>query len=318
MTTEILKEAQLKEAVDFLKKGEIVAIPTETVYGLAADATNDEALRKIFTAKGRPSDHPLIVHIDSVDKVHQWAEFVSEDAKKLAKQFWPGPLTMIFRKRKTVSTFITGGLDTVAVRVPNHPVALEIIKKLGNGIAAPSANSHKKTSPTKSAHVLSTLDGKIAAVIDGGSCSIGIESTIIDMTKKIPVILRPGVITTSMIETVLNMKIDQPMSHNEKVSGNMHIHYQPKKPLFILSKKEIDQQIQKEQHIAIIHQSTMPPHQNAEFYPMPTKKADYAKKIYEIMHHIDQTNVDKIWVETPPSSNEWADINDRLLKASSK
>ena len=318
MITKILKENQINDAVTLLRNGEIVAIPTETVYGLAADATNDDALRKIFTAKGRPTDHPLIVHIDSFDKVNDWAEWCPESAKKLAKHFWPGPLTMIFKKREKVSPLITGGLDTIALRIPNHPVALEIIKKLEKGIAAPSANAHKKTSPTKPEHVFKTLEGRIAAIVNGGVCSVGIESTIVDMTKDTPVILRSGAITASMIETVLDTKIDQTFSHSERVSGNMKVHYQPEKPLFILSREEIEACIQKEQHSAVMHHSIMDTSRNADFYPMPIIKTDYAKKLYETLHHIDSTNARKILVEKPPNSHDWADINDRLQKASSK
>jgi L-threonylcarbamoyladenylate synthase len=316
--TQILTISRIKDAVALLKNGQIVAIPTETVYGLAADATNDEALRKIFVAKGRPMNHPLIVHIESFDKVSYWAKSVPKNAKILAKHFWPGPLTMIFHKRKAVSSLITGGLNTVALRVPNHPLALEIIKKLGTGIAAPSANAHKKTSPTKPEHVLKTLTGKIAAIVDGGDCSVGIESTIVDMTKEVPIILRPGAITADMIEKVLNIKVEQPLIHAEKVSGNMKVHYQPEKPLFVLSKKEIELATQKKQNVAVMHHSIIDGSPNARLYQMPFKKSEYAKKLYEMLHHIDGTDVEKILVETPPNSNEWDDINDRLFKASSK
>ena len=314
----MLKSNQIKEAVALLQNGEIVAIPTETVYGLAADATNDEALLKIFAAKGRPSDHPLIVHIESFDKVNDWAELVPKSAKKLAQHFWPGPLTMIFWKRKTVSNLITGGLNTVAVRVPNHPVALEIIQKLGKGVAAPSANAHKKTSPTKPEHVFKSLKGKIAAIVDGGSCSVGIESTIVDMTKETPTILRPGVITADMIEKVLNTKVYQPFNHSDKVSGNMEVHYQPKKPLFVLSKKEIELCIEREKNIAVMHYSVIEKNSDAAFYQMPVTKSEYARKFYEMLHHIDDTNVEKILVEQLPNSDDWGDINDRLKKASSR
>lgn len=314
----MLKLNQINEAVTLLKNGEIVAIPTETVYGLAADATNDEALRKIFAAKGRPSDHPLIVHIESFDKVKDWAEHIPKSAKRLAEHFWPGPLTMIFWKRKAVSNLITGELNTVALRIPNHPLALEIIKKLGKGIAAPSANAHKKTSPTKPEHVFKSLKGKIAAIVDGGPCAIGIESTIVDMTKETPIILRPGVITADMIEKVINMKVYQPFDHDEIVSGNMKAHYQPEKPLFVLSKKEIEFCIEREKNIAVMHHSIIGESPGAVFYQMPVTKLEYAKKLYEMLHYIDDTNVEKILVEQPPTSNDWADINNRLQKASSK
>lgn len=317
MNTRILKANEIDEVVSLLRAGEVVALPTETVYGLAADATNIEAMQKIFIAKNRPADHPLIVHIDALDKVNDWAERISENAKKLAEFFWPGPLTMIFSKKNTVNELITGGLNTIALRIPHHRLTLEVIKKLGGGIAAPSANAHKKTSPTKPEHVLKTLKGKIAAILDGGRCSVGIESTIVDMTHETPVILRPGAITASMIENLLGVTVEQPSEHQEKVSGNMKVHYQPDKQLFIMSIEEI-KHIQKLGNVAIIYHSHIVKIKNVSYYKMPTDKTEYAKMLYETLHRIDKTNVEKIIVERPPISGDWTDINDRLLRASSK
>ena len=318
MQTKILKSYQIEEAVNLLRNGEIIALPTETVYGLAADASNDHAIHKIFIAKDRPLDHPLIVHIDAFDKANFYAENISAEAKKLAENFWPGPLTMILMKRKRISNLITAGLNTIALRVPNHSLTLEIIRKLGNGIVAPSANAHKKTSSTKPLHVLKTLGGKIAGVVDGGAYTIGIESTIIDMTKEIPVILRPGSITTEMIENVLKMKIECPFNHNERVSGNMKIHYQPEKPLFLLPLDQIESFSKKEDNIAIMHYSKISKSRDAIYYKMSKNKREYANSLYDTVHLIDNTNVDKILVETPPNLSEWSDIHDRLLKASKK
>ena len=196
--------------------------------------------------------------------------------------------------------------------------APKIIKKLGNGIVAPSANAHKKTSSTKPLHVLKTLGGKIAGVVDGGACTIGIESTIIDMTKEIPVILRPGSITTEMIENVLKMKIECPFNHNERVSGNMKIHYQPEKPLFLLPLDQIEFFSKKEDNVAIMHYSKISKSRDAIYYKMSKNKREYANSLYDTVHLIDNTNVDKILVETPPNLSEWSDIHDRLLKASKK
>jgi L-threonylcarbamoyladenylate synthase len=318
MKTKILKSSQIDEAVSFLRNGELVALPTETVYGLAADATNEEAVSKIFSAKGRPSDHPLIVHLDSFDKVIDWVEEIPDNAKKLADYFWPGPLTLIFRRKKTVSYLITGGLETIALRIPKHPIALRVIEKLGTAVAAPSANAHKRTSPTKPEHVLKTLSGKIAAIIDGGRCSIGLESTIIDITRTTPIILRPGAITALMIEQVLNIEIQEQLEHQEKVPGNMQAHYQPEKPLFLLSIEEIKRRIKQENNVAIMHYSDITKRKNATHYKMPKDKTEYARVLYETLYSIDSTYVDKIFVEKPPFRNEWLDINDRLHKASSK
>ncbi len=318
MKTKVLKSNQIDEAVSFLKNGELVALPTETVYGLAADATNEKAVSKIFSAKGRPSDHPLIIHLDSVDKIIDWVEEIPDSAKKLADYFWPGPLTMIFQKKKPVSDLITGGLETIALRVPKHPIALTVIKKLGSAVAAPSANAHKRTSPTKPEHVLKTLSGKIAAIVDGGSCSIGLESTIIDMTRAVPVILRPGAITRVMIEHVINTHIQEQLEHQQKVPGNMAIHYQPEKPLFLISMEEIKRRVSQEKNVAIMHHSDILKTKNATYYKMPKNKAEYARSLYETLYRIDSTDVDKIFVEKPASHNKWFDIHDRLYRASSK
>lgn len=318
MQTKILTINQIDEAVDLLKKGQLVALPTETVYGLAADACNPDAIKKVFVAKGRPSDHPLILHIDSFEKLCDWVEDVPENAKLLADHFWPGPLTMIFKKKAHVDPLITGGLNTLAVRVPHHPVMVGIIKKLGTAVVAPSANAYKKISPTKPDHVLNTLNGKIAAVVDGGASSVGIESTIIDMTKDIPVILRFGVITVEMIEAILGIKIDAPLHHNQKVSGNVKDHYQPEKPLLLLSLDQIDALIQQEPENAVIYYSDLFKGTAGKLYKMPFSKTEYAQKLYDVLHQADNTQVHKILVEMPPNVPEWADVIDRLIKASQK
>jgi L-threonylcarbamoyladenylate synthase len=258
MQTKIIKSDQIDEAVDLLRNGELVALPTETVYGLAADAKNEAAIQKIFDVKDRPRNHPLILHINSYEKLDYWAQNISIYVQKMVESFWPGPLTIVLNKNNNASDIITGGLDTVAIRVPKHPVILEVIEKLGNGIVAPSANAHQKTSPTKPIHVLKTLNGKIPAIIDGGMSSVGIESTIIDMTKDVPTILRYGTITKEMIEKVLQLKINCPIKHNAKISGNMKNHYQPEKPLFLLSTNQIEYLSSEEVDCAIMHYSDEP------------------------------------------------------------
>lgn len=318
MQTRILKITQIDEAVDLLKNGELVALPTETVYGLAADAQNEIAIQKIFDAKGRPLDHPLILHIDSYKKLDNWTRNVSTYAKKLAEHFWPGPLTIVLNKSNNVSDIITGGLKTIAIRVPDHPTILEVIKKLGNAIVAPSANAHKRLSPTKPIHVLKTLDGKISAILEGGMSSIGIESTIIDMTKDLPSILRYGAITKEMLEKVLELEIECPINHNEKVSGNMKNHYQPDISLFILSTSQIESLSSKGGHSAIMHYSNISKRDGFLYYRMPQDKEQYAKHLYSALHEIDYIGVDKIFVESPPELVEWSDVNDRLVKASAK
>lgn len=318
MQTAILEAHQIDEAVLLLKNGELVALPTETVYGLAADAANEAAIKKIFEVKCRPTSHPLILHIDSHAKLDHWAKDISIYAHKLAEKFWPGPLTMVLNKNDNISDIITGGLKTVAIRVPNHSIMLEVINKLNSAIVAPSANSHQKTSPTKAIHVLKDLGGKIPAIMNGGMSLIGIESTIIDLTKDIPTILRYGAITKEMIERVLHREIECPSSHHERVSGNMKNHYQPEKPLFLLYTHQIESLSSQEEGILIMHYSPLSKKDTFTYYQMPQNKEEYAKNLYSALHDIDTMSVGKIFVERPPDSIEWRDVVDRLVKASVK
>ena len=197
----------MREAAEIIRSGGLVAFPTETVYGLGANALDPEASKRIYAAKGRPSDNPLIVHICRFEELLSIAKEVPPQAKKLADAFWPGPLTMIVWKNEKVPYETTGGMDTVAIRMPNHPVALALIDESGCMIAAPSANTSGKPSPTEAAHVALDLDGKIPMILDGGPVGIGIESTIIDLTEKVPMILRPGYITKEMLEEVLGEEV---------------------------------------------------------------------------------------------------------------
>lgn len=317
MKTQILKPSQIEDAANLLKKGELVAIPTETVYGLAADASNEEAIRKIFVAKRRPTDHPLIVHIASFEAAREWAKEIPESAIKIAEHFWPGPLTLILKKRKNVSPLITGGQQTIALRMPINPIALQIIERLGKPIAAPSANAHKRTSPTKPEHVLKTLSGKIAAVVDGGQSSVGLESTIIDMTAVLPTVVRPGAITSVMIQKVLRKEVREKYDDRGKVPGSMPAHYQPEKPLFLFSGEEIKEYSLQENNIAILHYTNLAKNKNALYYKMPENSREYAKILYDVLYTIDSTSVNKIWVEKPPQHVAWAHVIDRLNRASS-
>ena len=242
--TEQLTEEDKKKieaAGDILKQGGLVAFPTETVYGLGADALNPEASKKIYAAKGRPSDNPLIVHISNMKALEKITSEIPEKAKKMAKEFWPGPLTMIFPKSEQVPLETTGGLETVAVRMPNHPIALALIDAGGGYIAAPSANTSGKPSPTKAEHVALDMDGKIPMILDGGAVGIGIESTIVDFSTEIPMILRPGYITPEMIQKVIGevkmdpgLSMDDPTAH-PKAPGMKYKHYAPKADLILVN-----------------------------------------------------------------------------------
>ena len=317
MQTRLLPATDIDTAVMLLRQGEVVALPTETVYGLAADATNEQAIEKVFQAKGRPSDHPLIVHVGALDAVQNWAADMPDHARLLAQHFWPGPLTMVFRKKPAVSTMITGGLDTVAVRMPDHPLTLAILQKLNRAVVAPSANAHTKTSPTRAEHVLKTLSGRIAAVIDGGECQVGIESTIVDLTASEPVILRPGAITQAMMAQILDTEVSQPTSHNVKVAGNMRQHYQPEKPLHIRPLPALAALAESGGNIAIVHHSDLGPAGNWDSYRMPADIAGYARLLYATLYAIDASAVDTIYLEALPDTPDWAALNDRLKRAAS-
>lgn len=234
MKTKILSPKEgLEAAAQLIKEGEVVGIPTETVYGLGANALEKEAVLKIFAAKGRPADNPLIVHIGRFCELEKLTDFVPEKAKMLAENFWPGPLTMIFKSNGAVPKETTGGLDTVAVRFPSHPVANELIELAGLPIAAPSANTSGKPSPTTAAHVFHDMNGKIPLIIDGGECLVGVESTVISMVSDPPRLLRPGGVTVEQIEGVIGkIGIDPSVEHNIQVKkasspGMKYKHYSP-------------------------------------------------------------------------------------------
>src|SRR3954465_9353791 len=231
---------QVVDAANFLRKNEVVALPTETVYGLGGNAESDEAVVKIFAAKGRPVDNPLIIHIADRSQLSSFVSEVPKTAEKLIDAFWPGPLTIIFKKKDGVlSEKATAGLSTVAVRMPDHPVALALLKSCGLPIAAPSAKSSGKPSPTNAQHVLDDLNGKIAGVIDGGATGIGVESTVIDCTEAIPVILRPGGVTKEQLEAVMGeVRVDAALTDEAarpKAPGMKYQHYAPNAPLFMVS-----------------------------------------------------------------------------------
>ena len=238
METKIISD--IREAARLLQRGEVVAFPTETVYGLGADATLGEAIAKIFAAKGRPSDNPLIVHIASVEQLGQVVTDVPNYAKKLMDAFWPGPLTLVLPKSAEISSVTTAGLSTVGVRVPDHPTALRLLEAANIPIAAPSANVSGRPSPTKAAHVFEDLNGKIPAILDGGDCEIGLESTVLDCTTEIPVILRPGNVSKEQMEAVIGrVEVSAPDVQNRpKSPGMKYQHYAPKAPLVVIQSGE--------------------------------------------------------------------------------
>lgn len=325
-----------REAGDILKAGGLVAFPTETVYGLGGNALDASAAKKIYAAKGRPSDNPLIVHVADTKSLYELASFVPDNAKKLADRFWPGPLTMILPKKESVPDGTTGGLKTVAVRMPDHPAALELIRTSGVYIAAPSANTSGRPSPTCAEHVMEDLDGKIEMILDGGTVGIGIESTIVDLTGDIPVILRPGYITKQMLEEVIGEVTVDPAvlsRHPDpglkpKAPGMKYKHYAPKADLIILEGdsdrviERINQETGKAKEqgkktgvIATTETQAFYQADVVRVIGSREKETTIAHGLYGILREFDKDEVDIIFSESFSDGTWGQAVMNRLLKA---
>lgn len=313
----------IPKAARLLHEGGLVAFPTETVYGLGADATNEVAVRKIFAVKERPTDHPLIVHIAGVYQLEQWAKEVSPLAMQAAKAFWPGPLTLVLKKQPRVSEVLTGGQDTIALRVPRHPVAVKLLDAFGGGIAAPSANKFTRISPTTAAAVYEELHSAVDLILDGGACEIGLESTILDMSGEKPVILRPGMITKEMLEEEFGMQValrrqDTPAP---RAPGQHHLHYAPKTKTQIIKTEEIRALLQALPRdelpvVCLVHSQTSFPHiDHVQWVNMPADAAGYAHDIYRTLRALDVEHYKQILIEAVPNDLAWNAIQDRLTKA---
>ncbi|WP_353506525.1 L-threonylcarbamoyladenylate synthase [Polynucleobacter sp. TUM22923] len=339
---------EINKAVQTLRNGGLVAFPTETVYGLGADAGNSEAIKKIFTAKGRPSNHPLIVHISTPDHhdvgradwtvlLAPWARDISEDALKLVNAFWPGPLTLVFKKDNRVLTELTGGQDTVAIRAPAHPLAQELLRQFKGGVVAPSANRFGKVSPTSAADVRSEFEGMSdLMVLDGGDCKVGIESTIIDLSSgDHAVLLRPGMITPGDILTKTGIQIALPgelalsaITNNlPKVSGSLRAHYAPATPLRLYQSGRVLDALcefpDTKSRVAVgVWESESPigedghPSVHFEEIPLPSDSTAFASLLYRSLRDLDQQDWDLILFPEPPVGEEWDGVRDRLQRAS--
>ncbi len=327
----------IDNAANLLKKGGLVAFPTETVYGLGADALNEAAAAKIYAAKGRPSDNPLIVHIAETKDVYKLASYVPDKAVMLMEAFWPGPLTIVLNKQECVPSGTTGGLDTVAIRMPSHPVALKLIKDSGVYVAAPSANTSGRPSPTLAEHVREDMDGRIDMILDGGAVGIGIESTIVDLTGEIPAILRPGFITKSMLEAIIGEVIIDPAllapdkNLKPKAPGMKYTHYAPKGELSIVESAEPDtgkivakinelvlQRQNENKKVAVI---TTKEHEslysgtNILLVGSEKSKQTVAARLYAVLRECDELGVDYIYTESFSGDELGGAIMNRLIKA---
>jgi L-threonylcarbamoyladenylate synthase len=317
-------------AVSLLRAGKLVAVPTETVYGLAADASNAEAVRSIFVAKQRPPDHPLIVHLAGLDQLTRWASTIPDAAWRLAEAFWPGPLTLLLHKADAVPSEVTGGRATIGLRVPAHPVLLRMLDALGSGIAAPSANPYKRLSPTTADQVMAGLNGRIDAVLDGGPCAVGLESTIVDLTVETPRILRAGPITRRQLEAVLGTLVEFPEQHDAAVPGNVAVHYQPRTPLYLFDTATLRARLAElpaDANIALAYISDDLPISAGPMSAglmstgvlralrLPADKPGFARAMYDALHTLDGTGASAIWLERPPEHEDWRDVHDRLSRA---
>lgn len=321
----------LQKAIKILDNGGLVGIPTETVYGLAADAENQEAVESIYKAKNRPSNHPLIVHLANAKAIPRWVSDFNEDAKKLTDAFWPGPLTIILKKSDVAKDFVTGGQDTVALRCPSHPVAHQLLKIFdrgqGKGLAAPSANSFGRISPSTAQHVRDDLgekpEGKVDLIIDGGPCEVGIESTILDLSGDTPRILREGAIDSDQISSVIGKPVMHGTVYNSpRVSGTLKSHYAPKHKMEMVSVEDLPGKTQFLARQFKTFGLIAPEKIARRFKPISEKTFAYSSvpelsaHLYQWMHDLDKENIDRIFVVPPEYSPSSAGVLDRLTRAS--
>ena len=316
----LVRPKEIIDAVRRLEAGDLVGLPTETVYGLAADADNPAAVAKIYAAKGRPADHPVIVHVHRDADLSRWAAQVPESARKLAAAFWPGPLTLILPRKPGIAEACTGGQSTIGLRCPAHPVAqavLAIFKGGQGGLAAPSANRFGRISPTTAAHVRAEL-GDDLLVLDGGPCAVGIESTIVDCTVQPPRILRPGRLGAGEIADVLGLTAEallRAADHAPRVAGILPAHYAPHTPLLLRSAADIDADWPAVQSVGVLALHPAPDASARNWITLPADPAAYAQSLYAAMRVLDETGSAAIWVELPPGTPAWLAVRDRLQRA---
>jgi L-threonylcarbamoyladenylate synthase len=314
-----LSDSSIAKAVELLRAGRLVAFPTETVYGLGADASQPDAVRKIFRAKGRPADHPVIVHLSAAGQLDSWAREIPEAGRRLADRFWPGPLTLILKRAVHVADVVTGGQDTVGLRVPSHPLAQQLLAAFAGGVAAPSANRFGRVSATTADHVRRELGDAVEFILDGGACPIGIESTIIDLSSGAPVLLRPGRITQQEIESLLHVSVARGGSGAPRAPGTLEAHYAPRLPLRLVSAAKLDAVIREESvrgPVAVLARHPRPAHSASTLWMhAPLDAVEYARLLYAGLRQIDESGCAVIVVEAPPETPDWFAVRDRLMRA---
>ena len=316
---------EIRRAAQILRAGGLVAFPTETVYGLGADAANPEAVARLYRVKGRPAGHPVIVHFASSEEAFAWARQVPPAAQKLAARFWPGPLTLILKRAKHVGDFVTGGEDAVGLRVPSHPVVQTLLAAFAgeeagrrySGIAAPSANRFGHVSPTTAAHVRADLGTDVDLILEGGPSEVGIESTIVDLSRGAPVLLRPGRITAFELAEALGVSVSERRAGAPRHSGGLARHYAPKTPARLVAVHALDAEIARARGRVAVLAFSRPDERAWTWRRMPGEPHAYAQGLYAALRELDAAGCDEILVEAPPESPEWAAVRDRLQRAAS-
>jgi L-threonylcarbamoyladenylate synthase len=309
--------SDIDEAVAALRRGEAIGLPTETVYGLAADARNAAAVRRIFELKGRPADHPLIVHLAEPGWLEHWARDVPAEALVLAREFWPGPLTLILRRAQGVLDEVTGGQDTVGLRVPSHPVARAVLARFEGALAAPSANRYGRVSPTTAQHVRDEFGDTVPIVLDGGDCEVGIESTIVDLSGNSPRILRPGQVGRAELEAAIGPIASGAIASSPRAAGTHAAHYAPSTPIELVASEEfvarLDAHRDAGRRVAALARILHPEH--VEGIAAGATPEAYAHALYAALRALDALHAERIVIETPPATPEWAAVRDRLMRA---
>lgn len=313
----VIDPAALEAALAALRAGELVAFPTETVYGLGGDAANPAAVRRIFEAKGRPADHPVIVHVATADAIEAWARDIPPAAWALAEAFWPGPMTLVLRRRAGVSDLVTGGQDTVGLRVPSHPVAHALLAAFGGGVAGPSANRFGQVSPTTAAHVREELGDRVRLVLDGGQSAVGIESAIIDLSGAEPALLRPGMLDPARVEAVLGRGLRGSGRGSPRAPGMLASHYAPRTPTHLIPAGQIESAAATAAGTAaVLAFGPCPPGLPViRWQRVDRDPAAYAHDLYANLRLLDHVGANCILVEAVPEDAAWAAIRDRLGRA---
>ncbi|WNG24608.1 threonylcarbamoyl-AMP synthase [Cystobacter fuscus] len=309
----------LTRAVELLRRGGVIALPTETVYGLAANAEDELAVRRVFAIKGRPATHPLIVHVAEAQALSSWARHVPEDAWRLAEAFWPGPLTLVLPRSPRATDAVTGGQDTVALRVPHHPLARAVLEALGGGVAAPSANRFGRVSPTTAEHVRADLGADVDLVLDGGPCTVGVESTIVDLSQGEPAVLRPGGLAVEEVSRVLGRPVPVRVSSTVRVSGSLASHYAPRAGVVLAEPSEVVARVEslrsRGQRVGVLGPPGLALPPGIPRHDVPDEPSAAARVLYSRLREADEQGHDVLVACLPRAEGLGLAVRDRLSRA---